>query len=611
MSLLIGLLGIAVLFGVAVTVHEFGHFAFAKLFGVRVERFSIGMGKVLISRQWGETEYAISALPVGGYVKLAGPVSRELEDEAEVLDAKDRVKELEAIQKERLNKSGRFSKGFLLQMLGAGALGVFGAWNANPYAAVTMAAAGMMIAGWSLAGRLRHHREIDSYEPAKLERDLADARARAQELDARMRASGETQEAEEALPGVSELGAEEERLASALIEDNIALRNKSFIAKFLIFVAGCAMNVLLAYLVLVVMMVVGVEEDVPATLRIEAPRSYSSLAQHDLRQGDLVVAINGEKPENWDELELLLLAAGARERAVELTLDRNGERVAVTIPWTPLGELSAPAPEGMTEEEISLWARGPAYKHLHRDMAFDPPIVIGAVAPNSAAEKGGLRLRDHVLEIDGEKIESWNRFIQIVEGSLGKTLRLKVERDGEILNLQVVPEEKNANGKGLLGIYRGYVTLKRDSLPFSQAIYAAGIEVYLRCRNYVQGLWRLVTGQVFRPLKQLGGALTIGHVAHKAANEGLQNFLNLFITLNLILAIMNLLPIPLLDGGHILFAAIEAVIRRPISARVLLGIYNASFYMIVVLAVFLLGNDVYQNSWRYFSWVENLFFKLT
>jgi regulator of sigma E protease len=614
MSVLIGLLGIAFIFGVAVTVHEFGHFAFAKLFGVRVERFSVGMGKVLWSRQWGDTEYALSALPIGGYVKLAGPMSKELEAEAELLDARDKTVDLERVLRERENPKSRRSRGFFLWLLAAGGLGVAGLLFDNPYAPVTMALVGLCLAGWTIAERAGYHREVDAVNVEELKADLAKAKEAAAKMEAERK--GATSAAEAAIPGVSQVTAEEERLASSLLEDNIALRNKPFHAKFLIFVAGCAMNVLLAYSVLVGMLWVGVTTGTPASVRLEAANPDEPLAAYDIRDGDRVVSVNGEKVATWTAFEDAVIAAYAMRSAVALDIERtdaagDATRVSVTIPWTEPDAYSAEPPADMPKARADAYYMGPAYLPFTTSaVAYDPPISVSHVVLNSAAEKAGILVGDKITAIDGRPVFSWRDFTATIGASAGKQLTLAVERAGadgntERLNIIVAPDE--TEGKGRVGIVRGYNAVESSALPFGDALSSAGYGVWARSAAYLENLWKLVTGQVEQPLKQLGGALTISHLASKAANDGLQDFLNLFVMLNLILAIMNLLPIPLLDGGHILFSAIESIKGSPISARTLLWVYNASFYFIVLLAVGLIGNDAYQNSWRYFGLVEKAF----
>jgi regulator of sigma E protease len=611
-STLIGLLGIVLLFGVAVAIHEFGHFFAAKLFGVRVERFSIGMGPVIASFQWGETEYALSAFPVGGYVKLTGPVSEELESEGEVLDAEDEVKRLERLLEQHADVRARGRSGFLTAMAVALGLGLVSFVQQSAEAALAVALIGVLVGAVAAWKRLKFHRQLDALRPAEVEKELATARERVAALRTQHGSDAQEARLEAAVPGITQMSADEERLTSSLIEDNLALRSKPFYAKFLIFVAGCTMNVLLAFAVLVGMNWIGVDVTMPAGTDVEAPTAGSPLAAYDVRERDEILAIDGEAVGDWREVMMRLSEAAIEERSAVVTLRRPASADApiegtpralvfdLELPWAPADEITGTMPDDTPDMERSRYTGAP-YLHFS---PFDP-VAVAETVHNQPAERGGLEIDDRIVAIDGRPIETWSHLLAAVENHPDEELTFEVERGGERITLKITPLPDKA-GKGRVGLLRNYSVTVRERDSFGGAVVNAYHGVIGRSVAFVEGFAMLLSGQIARPLEQLGGPLSIGYMAARKANEGLQRYLGFFVMINIILAIMNLLPVPLLDGGHIAFSAIEALIRRPIPARVLLTVYNVSFTFIIGLAVFLIGNDIYQNSWRYFDWVGRL-----
>jgi len=527
-------------------IHEFGHFIAAKLFGVGVERFSVGMGKVIWARVWGGTEYCLSALPIGGYVKLTGPMSQELMAYDDALTARER---LEAVQK-----------------------------------------------------KIEALRAKDGQPDDALRNELREAETAAGKAKARYESVGGQAAAEKVLPGVTGLKHEDAETASWLMEDNIALRNKPFYAKFIIFVAGCVMNFLLAWLVLVAMYVNGVMVDLPPTTAVERPRAESPLSPYDIQDGDMIVSANGKAVATWQEWEDVMVAAERAREGVTLELKRAGtERlVSLTIPYikpgTPTGNVVPDSPEASQKHAREFYSGSP-----YRYFSAYQPIMAGEVLANQPAERGGIRRLDKIVAINGVPANTWRDLQMAVEPSPGVPLTFEIERlvataegvEPSRFTYQITP-----NDDARIGIMPGYDYWVRKQWSVRDAAPKAAEDVVIQAVLIIDGFKKLLTGAFRNPLSQLGGPLSIGVLTYKKAQEGGQRYFMWFALINIVLAVMNLLPIPLLDGGHIMFAFWESLTRRPFPARPLLIIYQASFYFIMCLAVFLLGNDLVQNAWR-------------
>lgn len=190
---------------------------------------------------------------------------------------------------------------------------------------------------------------------------------------------------------------------------------------------------------------------------------------------------------------------------------------------------------------------------------------IGTILKDSPAEKAGLKAGDKIISINGKPVEDWNDLTKIIQRNPDKQLPLEIERGKEKLSLMVTPRLEEKSKVGRIGITPDFEksVIKKYS-PFTSLGMALSRTVELIKIIYI-GLWQLITGQV--SLKYIGGPLLIAQLAGEQARLGL---INLFLFISLIsvnLAVLNFLPIPILDGGHILFFFIEALTGRPVGKK--------------------------------------------
>lgn len=220
---------------------------------------------------------------------------------------------------------------------------------------------------------------------------------------------------------------------------------------------------------------------------------------------------------------------------------------------------------------------------------------IGEVTPDSVAAQAGLRAGDTIVALDGQAVSRFDQVQRHIQPRAGQPVELRIARDGVELTLRATPAPVTApNGQvtGMLGIRGGAVTFERLSLP---AAVAAGVaQTWEVSRQTLEGIGQMILGQ--RSAKELGGPLKIAEYAGEAAALGASALVNLMALLSVSLGLLNLFPIPLLDGGHLIFYAAEALRGRPLPAKAQEYGARAGFALLVTLFLFVSWNDIAHGS---------------
>ncbi len=330
--------------------------------------------------------------------------------------------------------------------------------------------------------------------------------------------------------------------------------------------AGPLANLVTAFLTLVVVAyVTGMTfADSPNVLGTTADTSAAYAA--GLREGDRIVALDGASTASW----VAIFQANERarkDRPAALAVERAGERLEVTVP---------PA-----ERERVLMSLRPV---------ADPP-VIGMVVAGMPAYKAGLQEGDRVLAVDGRAVQVWSDLPQALRGRVDSSVTLRLLRGDQAFEVKVKPMSDGSGGdRGLIGIEapRHDVFVQRyglvESLRFG--VLATGQVV----ANVYGGLWMTIA----RPLyyrEYMGGPLFIAQAASQQARRGLDALLQFFATINVAIMAFNLMPLPVLDGGHILLALFQAVRRRALSARAYMRFQKVGLVVLGTLFVIILAND--------------------
>lgn len=422
------LAAVALVLGILVFVHEFGHYFVAKLCGVRVEVFSLGFGKRLWGFRKGDTDYRISLLPLGGYVKMSGENPMEA----------------------RTGDPGEFTS--------------------HPR--------------WQ---------------------------------------------------------------------------------RFLIAIAGPVMNIILAVVVLTGVFMF--HHEYPAIVRLPvdvffiAPNSPAEKA--GIRPGDRLIKIDDVQNPNWSEA--LTEFALAPNQNVNVKVLRDGK----VIDFNVIPEVKDPDRTG--------------------DAGLIPPEVLGTLEPEYPAAKAGLHPNDILLAVNGKTVHSTEEVSNELQGAKGNPVELTIWRDGRESTVTVAPQFDTGTQRYRLGFGAGAI----ERLPFPAAFRNA----YEECKSNSLLIFKLVGRMIENKnsIKQMSGPIGIAKISGDAAKQSFSDLMWVMALISLNLAIFNLLPIPILDGGLMLMLVIEGIMRRDIKQQVKERVYQAAFVFLLLFAAVVIYNDIAKN----------------
>jgi regulator of sigma E protease len=224
------------------------------------------------------------------------------------------------------------------------------------------------------------------------------------------------------------------------------------------------------------------------------------------------------------------------------------------------------------------------------------PSKVGEVSPGFPAEKAGLKKGDVILSIDGEGVSKWDELSKMIRNSKGKDLSIKVKRNGEILEIKITPKlstQKNLFGEEIK-IYAIGITPSDDFVIQKVGPIEAMGKGLIQTWNGIELTLVTVVKLIERvvPAKTIGGPILIAQLAGEQAKRGLLSLVLFTAILSINLGVINLFPIPILDGGHFLFLGLEAVLRRPISMKKMEIAQQVGLIFIILLMLFAFYNDL-------------------
>ena len=352
-------------------------------------------------------------------------------------------------------------------------------------------------------------------------------------------------------------------------------------------VAGPLANFVLAVALYWLMFMAGVTGPRPIIGEV-TPNGVAATA--GLRVGDEILAVDGRPTVLWDSV---------MSAAVDGLLD--GRRLEVEVRHADgTSRLAALDFEGVSVDDF---AKGKFFEKLGFKPRRQPiPPLIGKVVPGEAAATAGLRAGDLLQTVNGEPLNDWVQWVERVRASPGKTLQVGVLRDGQSLTLSVVPQSSGQAGQ-LVGRIGAEVarpeSVDTNTLMATErytAVDALGRAMDRTANVSVTSLkfmHRMLVGEA--STSNLSGPISIAQFAGASARMGLSRFLEFMALVSVSLAVLNLLPVPLLDGGHLMYYALEAIMRRPLPERVQVYGQHLGLMVLMGLMGIALFNDVVRS----------------
>lgn len=359
-----------------------------------------------------------------------------------------------------------------------------------------------------------------------------------------------------------------------------AFSQKTSTQKIAIALAGPVANFIFAFFAFTLMYMVGVRDLVPI---VDAPIEATPAAAADLRRGDKILSVDGKMIESFSDLNLRVASRLGDSGIIKLTVDRESSIVTI--------ELS-----------IEDWLSNSASPDLLKNLGIYPqlpdyPAVIGRLDEDGAAFFGGLEVDDLILSANDVDLDNWLDWVRIVQESPNESINVTVRRGATLIDLTITPTLKDLRGQpiGYVGAATKAVDWREDQVITARywPWHAASKSLHDTSRMIglsYDMLWKMVTGHI--SLKQIGGPISMAQMAGVSVASGFESFVGFLALISISLGIVNLLPVPILDGGHVVMHTIELIIGRPLSESVqLMGMkIGMAFIILLMLMAFL--NDL-------------------
>ncbi len=582
-----------------IVVHEFGHFLGARLVGMRVEVFSIGFWKRLVGFKKGHTDYRISLVPLGGYLKVAGESPEE-----------GKGKPYEFWSKSPGQRAIFIAGGVLMNFVLAIVLFIVAFSIGVPF---TVADVGEVVRGepaWH-AGLEPRDRivEVDGRRnPVFNDVTMAIALGGKEEVGVRVLRDGQERDftlrpeyapdvglrlvgivpaIEPLVTGYAEVGGEGGRSPAreAGIEpgDRILAINERPVRTAQELEAELSRyphdevellvrrgNAEMTFRVLTEPLPRYVFGIVTTTTRIEALHPSGPARQAGFRVGDVIAEVNGRPVQSVIALERNIKGNWG---PVEFTVRRDGQTV----------RLRHDVPDVV------------ALNRFTDSLVTESGTVLTWVDEGGPAWEAGLRPGDRLAAVGGEPVDSWSDILRQTQAARGSPLEFQWVREGDMLSQTVAPVRSTDSSRGHLGIaMTSPVTEPRRYGPVGAVV--RGVEhVWHRLAEFVLTVRGFATQQVSP--RHMGGIVAIVHVAYWAAAEGAGKLLYITAVISVAIAFLNLLPIPVLDGGHLLFLAVEKIRGRRVAENIMIAAQTVGLVLLGALVLYVTWNDIL----RYFT----------
>lgn len=529
------------LIGMLIFVHELGHFAVGKLLRFKILKFSLGFGPRLIGFTRGETEYALSVLPLGGYVKFHG---QDLVEEAQDENDPETWLNQPIWKRSLVVIAGPLMNFFFAVLLIYGSLIVGVETNASVVGRVIPGSveeqAGFMAGDRILAV---DNQEVFSWESVR--RSFNDSPNRELQIL--------VQRASEKLLI---------KVTPSPTEGYSKYGEKTTVGQLRMTPESPASTV-------------GISDDL------------SPAAQAGMQTGDLIISVNGKSVKTFADLNKTISSAAE----YRITFERIKDREAAE-PEKETKTVNLRVPEGANLEEVTPQTLG----------LWPSEFFVDRVFPDSAAEAAGMARGDHILAVDGRPLRSWYDFKDAIVAGEGRAIVISLVRRSTELQIELAPklvEYRDEYGMPAKGYMAGIGFLNystpgeihiKDYSP-TQAIPASFERAFNTSWTMLASMQKMLTGKV--GTEGLGGPILIWDLTRKSASLGLGAFLQMMILISLALCVFNLLPIPILDGGHLfIFYVAEAIKGKPLSPKTFEIVTWVGLSLILMVFAIAFYNDI-------------------
>jgi regulator of sigma E protease len=501
----LNLISFIVVLGIIILVHEWGHFYFAKKAGILCHEFSIGMGPVLWQTKKGETTYSIRAIPIGGYVLMAG------EEAASLIKKGQRIK-IE-VQNNLVTK-------IIVDLKNIEFI------NEPSYE----------VMDFDLYGK-DQEKFIILKDEESITYSLAD---------------------------VSYYVLPNNEIQIAGYERSI--ESKTLWQRFMAIFAGPMMNILLALVVFFILGLLVGRPDLDST-RLGGVLDNSPASSIGLQEGAIITSINGVAISNWDELST--------------QLDESNSLLPIEY------ELDGQVVEAVLRPRIIFYSAG-----FSSDFTSEKLLLAG-ISEQTLAGQAGLVNGDELIQVNNQDVSSWNDVVSLFEANItGQSMTLIINRNGVEQEMSITPYEEAVVTSQGVPIVATQIGINADTVfdPI-YAVQTAFLGTIGSVTSIVDTV-RLIFSSNQVGVSDLAGPVGIFTITSQAVSQGFISVLGWMGLLSVNVAVINLLPIPALDGGRLLFLGIEAVSRRQIDREIENKIHTAMFFMLLAFFVFITWNDI-------------------
>ncbi len=366
---------------------------------------------------------------------------------------------------------------------------------------------------------------------------------------------------------------------------HLSFTHKHVLKRICIVAAGPVFNLLLAVLIFFIFFAItGIEDIRPIVRQVQKD---SAAQQAGLRLDDLIVSIDGTKIDAWYDIDKAVTES--KGRRLQLGVVRNGALIEIDV-----------RPE--LKQGVDLLGDNISFFDIGISAFPELMAIVGDVNAGFPADKAGLKKGDQITSINGIPIVSWRQMQSLISSSGGAELTLTIKRGAEVLKIHLTPqhvETKDHLGRAekryLIGITNQPIEIPETDLvtkrlnPIEAAVKSVE-QSYSILVLMIRSVVKMIDGSI--PKDSLGGPIMIAKMAGDQARLGLDKLIQFIAFISINLAIINLLPIPVLDGGHLLFFLIEAIKGRPVSIKVREVAQQIGLFILLLLIILVFYNDI-------------------